>query len=69
MHIKIDKMLIVTGKNFAGKLLTPPGTWISLNKVGQPSYARWANGEPLTYTDWGPGSPNQLSTEHCASLE
>jgi len=66
--IKLAKQFLNELK-ITGKLFDPPRTWISLNKLGQPNYTQWANGEPLTYSDWGPGNPAQFSSENCAAFE
>ncbi|WP_182866750.1 C-type lectin domain-containing protein [Stieleria mannarensis] len=34
--------------------------WIGLNDIAQEGQFEWVSGEPITYTNWAPGEPNNL---------
>lgn len=43
--------------------------WIGFTDQAVGGEWRWTNGEPVTYTDWNPGEPNdQLGNENWAGL-
>lgn len=35
-----------------------PGLWIGINDVTEEGVWEWLSGEPVTYTNWAPGEPN-----------
>jgi len=37
--------------------------WIGLNDVAQEGVFKWINGEPVTYTNWNSGEPNNYGNE------
>ncbi|MBK9418907.1 MAG: HYR domain-containing protein [Flavobacteriales bacterium] len=39
-------------------ITTGIGSYIGLNDIDNEGTWKWANGEPLTFTNWGPGRPN-----------
>jgi hypothetical protein len=45
---------------FAGQLnnQTKDALWLGLNDIGHPRTFTWISGEPVTYTHWGSGEPN-----------
>jgi Ca2+-binding RTX toxin-like protein len=42
--------------------------WIGLNDVKQEGKFEWVSGEPVTYTNWTPGEPNNASNEDYVHL-
>lgn len=40
--------------------------WIGLNDIAVEGKFVWQNGEPVTYTHWEPGEPNNAGNEDCA---
>lgn len=43
--------------------------WIGLRDLPQPDTFEWDTEEPLSYTNWVPGEPNNPGgTEHCAHI-
>jgi hypothetical protein len=44
------------------------GLWIGLSDLVEEGRWVWANGEPVTYTNWDPGEPNNLGDEDYAQL-
>ena len=39
---------------------TEYGLWIGLNDEAQPGVFKWSSGEPVTFTNWRVGEPNNL---------
>lgn len=45
------------------------GIWIGLQRVGNTDVFQWITGEPLNYTQWSEGEPNNnLGGENCAEM-
>jgi hypothetical protein len=44
------------------------GLWLGLTDVAEEGRWVWASGEPVTYTNWHPGEPNNLGDEDYAQL-
>jgi len=42
--------------------------WIGLNDAANEGQFVWANGEPVTFTYWYPGEPNNLGGEDYATI-
>jgi len=42
--------------------------WIGLNDLETEGTFKWVSGEPITYTRWATGEPNNLNNEDCAQL-
>ncbi len=47
-----------TENNFLANILTLQSAYIGLNDAGQEGSFVWANGDPLTYSNWYPNQPN-----------
>jgi hypothetical protein len=58
--------LIVNGLIANG--LTGINPWIGLSDAVNEGDFRWITGEPYSYTNWGPGEPNNLGNEDYANL-
>jgi len=43
--------------------------WIGLNDLDQEGSWEWTTGEPVTYTNWAPGEPNDADGEDCVHVE
>jgi Lectin C-type domain len=62
-----DNWVYTTFSNFAG---TPRSVWIGFNDAAVEGSFVWASGEPVSYTNWYPGEPNNnLNLEDYTYIE
>jgi hypothetical protein len=55
--------------NFLSNMLTIQSAWIGLNDIETEGTFEWASGEPVNYTNWYPGQPNNYNgTQHCVEI-
>ncbi len=61
---------LVTLANAAENTLVTTGywTWIGLNDLASTNNYAWITNEPLTYTNWESGEPNNVGAEHNGML-
>ena len=46
------------------------GSWIGASDILVEGNWTWeSNGQPLTYTNWGPGQPNNYGSQDCAMID
>jgi C-type mannose receptor len=43
-------------------------SWIGATDVAVEGVFAWSNGEPLSYTSWNPGEPNDSNGEDCGEI-
>ena len=48
--------------NFLATNLTTQNAWIGLSDFASEGHFSWVNGDPLTYTNWYPGQPNNYGS-------
>jgi hypothetical protein len=41
--------------------------WLGINDQAQEGVFAWVSGEPVIYTNWAPGEPNDWGDEYCSS--
>lgn len=55
--------------NFVATNFAPTyNVWIGLNDMAIESQWVWASQEPVSYTNWNPGEPNNMGGEDCAIM-
>ncbi len=54
---------------FLSNMLTIQSAWIGLNDIENEGHFEWSSGEPVSYTNWYPGQPNNYNgTQHCVEI-
>ncbi|KAJ0070657.1 hypothetical protein NL108_017330 [Boleophthalmus pectinirostris] len=53
---------------FVSKLAQGREAWIGFSDAQNEDFWLWLNSEPITYTQWCPGEPNNANGEHCAAI-
>jgi len=55
--------------SFLSNMLQIQSAWIGLNDIQNEGHFEWTSGEPLTYTNWYVGQPNNYNgTQHCVEI-
>ncbi len=55
--------------NFLANIIPLASAWIGCSDIGSEGNFSWVNGDPLTYTNWYAGQPNNYNgAQHCVEL-
>ncbi len=54
--------------DFIWNAITVDNVWLGLTTVGTPQVFHWTNGEPVGYTNWQSGEPNEFTGDVAARL-
>jgi lectin-like protein len=54
--------------DFVVSVVGPEAVWLGMTDAVTEGTFQWITGEPLTFTNWSPGEPNNLGDEDCGDM-